>query len=127
MKNNLLWNIQRRLELLGEEFLEWIEYLYHIIERKLRKREKRDMQEEYSIKEEYMEKEFVREFLKERMRNIQGNGYMMQLDSHYSSEREEEIGSVTLRCRGRLIDKAILTAGPATGNSHRLIYWNFNR
>lgn len=127
MKNKALWEIRKFFEIFCEKCLEWIEHFYHIFARKLKRKRGRGLLEEYSIKKEYIGKEYVKEFLEERKRIIDKNGYRMKLLDSYSSEKKEEIGSVTLYCRGRHIDCAILTAGQETGNGKRLIYWNFNR
>lgn len=127
MKNKALWKIGRLIEIFCEKCLEWVEYFWYTFAHKLNLKKGRNLLEEYSIKKEYIGKEYVKEFLEERKRNIEKNGYRMRLLYSYSSDKEEEIGSVTLRCRGKEIDRAILTAGQETGNGKRLIYWNFNR
>lgn len=127
MKNKALWKIGRLIEIFCEKCLEWVEYFWHTFAHKLNRKKGRNLLEEYSIKKEYIGKEYVKEFLEERKRNIEKNGYRMRLLYSYSSDKEEEIGSVTLYCRGRHLDRAILTAGQETGNGKRLIYWNLNR
>ena len=86
-----------------------------------------NLTETYSFKLEYMNKEYVSDFLKSRIRIAGTNRYRIAIDSSFSSEKEDEIGSVTLTCRGRYIDHALLIAGPATSSDNRLIYWKFNQ
>ena len=78
------------------------------------------------MKQEYSNVEFVRNFLGERTRIAAYNGYRIIFDNAYTSDVKEEIGRVTLTCRGRYIEHATLIAGEATGQGNRLIHWKFN-
>lgn len=108
-----------------EIFLEWIEYLNGIFRRG--SNGSRHLSEEYSMKKEYMDEEYIKEFLQERERSIARYGYRMLLNSNYVSEKSEEIGIVILRSKGRYIDHATLTVGPTTANGNRIIYWIFDK
>ena len=125
MKNDLLERVRSILDIACEKCLEWTEYLGNILT--ARWRGGSHLSEEYSMKREYMEEEYIKEFLGERERAIARNGYKMLLNSNYVSQRSEEIGIVTLRCRSKYIDHATLIAGPSTNGKDRIIYWNFDK
>ena len=123
----VLVKLKKLVDIFGEICLEWFEYIYNYIARKLRIKRERKLLEVYSIKEEYANEEFVKAFIKQRETTIRHNGYMMQLDNNYKSDRKEEIGTVTLKCRGKIIDNAVLIAGAVTGENDRLIYWKLTK
>lgn len=118
MKTGVFENVREMFETACERVRLWV------VARKKRKSGS-NILEVYSIKEEYMGKEYVKSFLEERMRIAVRNGYAVEFNNNYVSEGEEEIGCVTLLCRGRFIDRAILTAGEETRENDRLIHWNF--
>ena len=78
------------------------------------------------MKQEYSNVEFVRNFLNESTRIAAFNGYRIIIDNAFTSDAEDEIGRVTLTCRGRYIEHATLIAGEPTGQGNRLIHWKFN-
>lgn len=117
-------NITGMLEEACERLLGWVRHIRHV--RGEEKRSGSNICEVYSIKKEYLEKEYVSLFLEERRKAAARNGCQIMYSCGYVSGDENEIGSVTLRCRGKLIDRAILTAGCDTGDGNRLIHWNFN-
>ena len=125
MKIDLLVYVKRQLGIFCEKCLEWIEYLRQafIKEKKIKRR----LLEVYSIKKKYMEEEYIKEFIEERKKSIERNKYSISVDNSYISDINDEIGTVTLYCRGKLVDRAILTAGSSTENGNRLIYWNFKK
>ena len=125
MKNDLLKRVRNALNIVCEKCLEWTEYLGNTLT--ARWRGGSHLSEEYSMKREYMEEEYIKEFLRERERSIARCGYRMRLNSKYVSQRSEEIGIVTLRRKGKYIDHATLIAGPSTTGEERIIYWNFNK
>ena len=125
MKIKVLVNLRKQVDIFCEICLEWFEYICNYIARKLRIKRKRELLELYSIKEDYANEEFVKAFIRQRETGIRHNGYLMQLDKKFKSDKKEEIGTVTLLCRGKIIDSAVLTAGAETGENDRLIYWNF--
>lgn len=125
MKTNVLDKLRTLSDIVREKSLEWIEYLVHIFT--TQENGCRHLCEEYSMKRESMEEDYIKEFLKERERIIASNGYRMQLDSSYVSSKSEEIGIVVLRSKGRYIDHATLMAGPPTDKGNRIIYWNFDK
>ena len=118
MKTGVFENVREMFETACERVRLWV------VARKKRKSGS-NILEVYSIKEEYMGKEYVKSFLEERMRIAVRNGYAVEFNNNYVSEGEEEIGCVTLLSRGRFRDRAILTAGEETRENDRLIHWNF--
>ena len=125
MKDDLFERVRSILDAACEKCLEWTEYLGNILT--ARWRDGSYLSEEYSMKREYMDEGYIKEFLKERERSITRCGYRMLLKSNYVSQRSEEIGTVTLRRKGKYIDHATLIAGPSTTGEERIIYWNFNK
>lgn len=125
MKNDLFERVRNILEIVCEKSLEWTEHLGNILTSRWRGGS--HLSEEYSMKHEYMEEEYVKTFLREREWSIARCGYKMLLNSNYVSQRSEEIGIVTLRCKGKYIDHATLIAGPSISGKERIIYWNFDK
>ena len=125
MKTKALKSIRHLIGVAAEWCLEWIEYIRFSITH--RRESKSRLAEEYSIKREYMEQEYIKDFLDVREKSAVRQKYRMSVNHNYVSEDENEIGIVILRCNGRYIDHAVLTAGPSTGNGNRIIYWNFKK
>lgn len=124
MKTNLFRQFKYLMEVLQEKILEWCAMFRNIFRDD--SDAARNITETYSIKQEYSNVEFVRNFLGERTRIAAYNGYRIIFDNAYTSDVKEEIGRVTLTCRGRYIEHATLIAGEATGQGNRLIHWKFN-
>lgn len=124
MKTNLFRQLKYLMEALQEKILEWCAMFRNIFRDD--SDAARNITETYSIKQEYSNVEFVRNFLGERTRIAAYNGYRIIFDNAYTSDVKEEIGRVTLTCRGRYIEHATLIAGEATGQGNRLIHWKFN-
>lgn len=124
MKTNLFRQLKFLIEVLQEKILEWCAMFRDIFRDD--SDAARNITETYSMKQEYSNVEFVRNFLCERTRIAAYNGYRIIFDNAYTSDVKEEIGRVTLTCRGRYIEHATLIAGEATGQGNRLIHWKFN-
>ncbi len=124
MKTNLFRQLKYLMEVLQEKILEWCAMFRNIFRDD--SDAARNITETYSMKQEYSNVEFVRNFLCERTRIAAYNGYRIIFDNAYTSDVKEEIGRVTLTCRGRYIEHATLIAGEATGQGNRLIHWKFN-
>lgn len=124
MKTNLFRQLKYLMEVLQEKILEWYAMFRNIFRDD--SDAARNITETYSMKQEYSNVEFVRNFLCERTRIAAYNGYRIIFDNAYTSDVKEEIGRVTLTCRGRYIEHATLIAGEATGQGNRLIHWKFN-
>lgn len=124
MKTNLFRQLKYLMEALQEKILEWCAMFRNIFRDD--SDAARNITETYSMKQEYSNVEFVRNFLCERTRIAAYNGYRIIFDNAYTSDVKEEIGRVTLTCRGRYIEHATLIAGEATGQGNRLIHWKFN-
>ena len=78
--------------------------------------------EEFSIAVEHMNNETVTIFLEERKRVAERNGYRMRIRYDYNKRHGNEIGKVTLSCRGKDIEEATLT----TDMEQRAIFWIFS-
>ena len=124
MKTNLFRQIKYHMEVLQEKILEWCAMFRNIF--RDNSDAAKNITETYSMKQEYSNVEFVRSFLNERTRIAAFNGYRIIIDNAFTSDAEDEIGRVTLTCRGRYIDHATLIAGEPTGKGNRLIHWKFN-
>lgn len=106
-----------------ENLLEWKEFIRNTFFR--RKNGESNLVEVYSIKAEIFNEEYIKDFIKEREKLANINKYKIKTDCTFASANSNEIGKVTLYCRERYIDHAILTKGPLTGDKSRIIYWNF--
>ena len=124
MKTNLFRQIKYHMEVLQEKILEWCAMFRNIF--RDNSDAAKNITETYYMKQEYSNVEFVRNFLNERTRIAAFNGYGIIIDNAFTSDAEDEIGRVTLTCRGRYIDHATLIAGEPTGKGNRLIHWKFN-
>ena len=125
MRTDVLDNAINAFEKIWEHCLEWAEYIkYRLFNRKERQRR---LIEEYFIKKEYSDDRSVKTFLAERRKTIERNRYNMIVQTGYTSERNEELGKVTLSRKGKYIDHATLILGPETGGGNRLIFWDFNK
>ena len=124
MKTNLFRQLKYLIEVLQEKILEWCAMFRNIF--RDNSDAAKNITETYSMKQEYSNVEFVRSFLNERTRIAAFNGYRIIIDNAFTSDAEDEIGRVTLTCRGRYIDHATLIAGEPTGQGNRLIHWKFN-
>lgn len=95
------------------------------------KEHKSNLIERYSIKKEYMNEDFVLQFLKDRQRIITRNRYRMSIteEEEKGEEKNEEvvIGHVTLFCRKKFIHKATLITKPTCNNTSRLVFWKFEK
>lgn len=125
MKTNLFRQLKYLMEVLQEKILEWCAMFRNIFRDD--SDAARNITVTYSMKQEYSNAEFVRNFLGERTRIAAYNGYQIIFDNEFTSDVKEEIGRVTLTCKGRYIDHATLIAGEATGKDNRLIHWKFNK
>lgn len=124
MKTNLFRQLKYLIEVLQEKILEWCAMFRNIF--RDNSDAAKNITETYSMKQEYSNVEFVRKFLNERTRIAAFNGYRIIIDNAFTSDAEDEIGRVTLTCRGRYIEHATLIAGEPTGQGNRLIHWKFN-
>lgn len=121
MKNSFTERIRNNIEAFAEKFIE----IYYWLSGKLEKERQSSgsLTEEFSIAEEFMEDVNVIEFLKGRNWAAEANGYKMKVNySHYPTD-ENEIGEVTLYCRGKRIESAKLM----NDKERRVIYWVFNK
>ena len=125
MKNRRAENIRKRLEALWEGALEWCSYFSCRTFRK--KGFHRSISVKYSISKEWIEKEFVRDFLEERERIALINRYKITVDSNYTGRESNEIGVVMLCRKKRCIERATLSAGKEIDGSRRIIHWNVNK
>lgn len=124
MELRLLRHLRHLLQATYERILEYCALLGSQFRKK--SNAAKNINERFSIKKEFANEGYVLDFLKERIKIASINRYRISIDNDFSSEAEEEIGKVTLECRGRYVDHATLTAGPSIGHGNRLIYWNFN-
>ncbi len=121
MKNSFTEKIRNNIEAFAEKFIE----IYYWLSGKLEKERQSSgsLTEEFSIAEEFMEDVNVIEFLKGRNWAAGANGYKMKVNySHYPTG-ENEIGEVTLYCRGKRIESAKLM----NDKERRVIYWVFDK
>lgn len=122
MKKKRIKGIGSTLDALKEKSIE----LYYWLSGRLGRERSLEssLVEEYFIKEEFMNDSTVKEFLNEREKIIAVNRHRMRTRSGYTSKAENEIGEVTLYCRGKEIDKATLVTERGKQES-RIIYWKF--
>lgn len=109
-----------------EKCMEWIDFLrYGVI--------KRDewisnLSEHYCIYKEYMEKDFVKDFLNERKRILTNNRYKMYIKEIDEKGDKNIIGKVMLYSKDKFIHQATLkikdNEDSTPGN---LIFWSFEK
>lgn len=109
-----------------EKCMEWIDFLrYGVI--------KRDewisnLSEHYCIYKEYMEKDFVKDFLNERKRILTNNRYRMYIKAIDEKGDKNIIGKVMLYSKDKFIHQATLkikdNEDSTPGN---LIFWSFEK
>lgn len=106
-----------------EKCMEWLEFIrYGLI--------KRDtwisnLIEYYYIHKEHMEKNFVKEFLKEREKILGNNSYKMVIVETDEPAEKNIIGKVMLFRKKQYIHQAILKT--KDGGKEGLIFWSFEK
>lgn len=123
MKGRVIEKCRNSWIVFAEKCLEWSEYLYN----KVRHRDKyhSNLREVYSIKSNYIDEEFVKEFLGEREKIIRLNRYRMEIKEDKEADNEIcTIGTVNLYRKKKFIHKATLVIKPK--EKTRLIYWKFD-
>ena len=102
------------------EFTEFLRYAF-----KRTDRYRSNLVEIYKIKERYTDKEFVKEFLKERQKTVGPDRYRIEITTDYTPDSEEIIGEVILMRKNKVIEKAQLITKPNIPSAEKLIYWRF--
>ena len=117
MRTKRLGRIGNIIEAVSEKGYE----LYYWLSGKLKNesRQRGSLIEEYSIADEYINVESVRNFLEARRQAACMNGYSMKVTGGYYSEKCGTVGEVTLYSRGKRIGHATLS----TDSERRVIYW----
>lgn len=127
MRSRILTKSKHAIDSIVERVMEWSNYLCSVFKRQ--KYEYSNLSEVYTIKSTVAEEKYVQNFIKERSRIIGMNRYRMsiKIDNNYKESQPGEIGKVTLYCKERYIDEAILVIKPEEQENNRLIYWKFNK
>ena len=110
-------------EVFIEKIMEFTEFLKCKI--RLTEKYKSNLVEIYKIKERYTNKEFVKEFIKERQKTVGPDRYKIEITTDYTPDSEEVIGEVILMRKNKVIEKAQLVTKPNIPSADKLIYWKF--
>ena len=123
MKSSVIEKCKSFYQVIAEKCMEVIEQLRFWL--MFREGYTSNLVEKYTIKQEYMNEDFVKIFLKEREKIISGNRYRMAVIEDKVSEGKEVIGHVELYSGRKFIDRATLVTKPGNNEKTRLIYWKF--
>lgn len=124
MKSKLLDKPKFFCECFFEKCMEWIEFLrYGFIERR---EWISNLSEHYCIHKEYIEKEFVKEFLNERKRILSRNRYKMIIKIIDEQGEKNIVGKVILYRKKKKIHEATLKTKDADTDVNNLIFWSFD-
>lgn len=124
MKSRVMEKCRNRWSILAEKCLEWAQYFWSQVT--VSNEYSSNLTEEYSIKSEFLKKDYVKEFIKEREKAIKRNRYRMELkETDKPTDESNTIGYVTLYRKKDIVDRATLVIKP--GESTRLIYWKFEK
>ena len=121
MKSREIEKHRHLSDYLAEKCMEWIEYLLYAFRRK--REGESNLVESYEIYCKYIDKNFVREFLKEREKVLELNRYRMVTKAIAGEGEEGSIGKVVLYCKKRVVSYATLKI--KNNDENQLIYWSF--
>ncbi len=128
MRSRAIVKCRERFGYYYERVMEW---LHSISYRAMPANVKRNsLTEEYCIYEQYADKPFVRDFLKERTHKAVTNRYGIKIktitgEETAADEKEKStIGLVRLMRKKKEIDRATLII---KNNDCNLVYWKFNK
>ena len=129
MKSSVIRKCINLYQILAEECMEILEHLWYCLKGK--RNYKSNLIEQYSIKPEFMEKEYVKIFLRERENIISRNRYRMTVKEEKETgnsdgDSDNVIGHVRLFCKRRFIHQATLVIKPDTERHTGLVYWKFD-
>lgn len=123
MRSKVMNNCRYVYEVFIEKIMEFTEFLKCKI--RLTDKYKSNLVEIYKIKERYTNKEFVKEFIKERQKTVGPDRYKIEITTDYTPDSEEVIGEVILMRKNKVIEKAQLVTKPNIPSADKLIYWRF--
>ena len=123
MRSKVINNCRYVYEVFIEKIMEFTEFLKCKI--RLTDKYKSNLVEIYKIKERYTNKEFVKEFIKERQKTVGPDRYKIEITTDYTPDSEEVIGEVILMRKNKVIEKAQLVTKPNIPSADKLIYWRF--
>lgn len=107
-----------------EKCMEWTEFLRYGLVR--RDTWTSHLVEHYRIHQEYIGKDYVKEFLEERKKTIGGNNYRMVVETINEEHDKDTVGIVELFRKNKFIHRATLKVKESDEDSpHRLIFWSF--
>lgn len=127
MRSRILTKSRHVIDCITEKIMEWIETIRNLAGKQ--RDEYSNLTEVYTIKGDVSESSYIQNFLKERFRIIRQNRYRMsvRIDNFYNESMPGEIGKVTLYCKERYVDEAILVTKAEENSENRLIYWKFKK
>ena len=123
MRSKVINNCRYVYEMFVEKIMEFTEFLKFEIGRT--DEYKSNLVEIYKIKTEYLKKDFVQEFLKERQKAVAPNRYKIEIKADDTENKDDVVGKVELMRRKKLIEKAELITKPNLPDGEKLIYWRF--
>ena len=123
MKGKVINNCRYVYGMLVEKIIELTDFLKFKLRRTNEYRS--NLVEIYNISKEYIDKEYVQEFLKERQKCVGPNRYRIEIRTYDNENSEEVIGRVTLMRKSKIIDNATLVIKRNIPDSEKLIYWKY--
>ncbi len=123
MKSRVINNCRHLYVMFLEKIMELWEYLKLKLKHKNSNRS--DLVEIYSIKEGYINEEYVQNFLKGRIKTVGPDRYRIEVRIDKNCDEEEVIGEVTLMRKNKELEKATLITKRNIPKTEKLIYWRF--
>lgn len=123
MKSRVISNCRYVYGMLAEKIMELVEYLRFLFRRENGYRS--NLVEIYSIKEKYINEEYVRCFLEERKKAVSPDRYRIEIRIDRIPDDEEIIGEVLLMRKEKEIERATLVIKKNIPDEDKLIYWKY--
>lgn len=123
MKSKVINNCRYVYEMFVEKIMEFAEFIKFEFRRK--SEYKSNLVEIYKIKEQYLDCEFVLNFLKGRQKSIGPDRYKIEIRADQTPAEGNTIGEVMLMRKNRIIDKAQLITNSEVPDKEKLVYWKF--
>ena len=124
MKKSGLNRIRQICECFAEKCMEWIHSLCYSFT--MNEEWHSNLSEHYCIYKDYINKEYVKEFLRERERIINRNRYKMHIEVIDETGAPNIVGKVVLRRKKRVIHQATLKVSNYK-EKEGMIFWSFDK
>ena len=123
MKNNQLYKTRFFCECFFEKCMEWVDFLRYGFTK--RNSWVSNLSEHYCIYKDYIEKEYVKNFLDEREKILANNRYKMIIKVLPEKGERGVVGKVILYSKKKKIHEAKLKVKEDNTGANNLIFWSF--